>query len=62
MSGGEFRIVYLEDVTHTLLIQEGIHAGSWPFRYRALDANGVVTGGPRNGNLDAFKDYVGPIR
>jgi outer membrane protein assembly factor BamB len=62
MSGGEFRIVYLDDVTDTLVIQEGIHAGSWPFRYRALDSNGVVTGGPRNGNLDGFKDYVGPIR
>lgn len=62
MVGGEFRIVYLDDVTDTLVIQEGIAPGSWPFRFRALDANGVATGAVRSGNLETLKDYVGPLR
>lgn len=59
---GEFRIVYLDDVTNTLVIQEGIQPGTWRFKYRALDANGVATPGVRTGNLENFKDYVGPLR
>lgn len=59
---GEFRIVYLDDVTNTLVIQEEIAPGSWPFRFRALDSNGVATGPQRSGSLENLKDYVGPLR
>ena len=53
MPGGNanYRIVYYDDVTETLVIQENVQPGPWPFR----SDQGV------RGVLEDYVDYVGPV-
>jgi hypothetical protein len=62
MVDGRYRIVYLDDVTDTLVIQEGIEPGSWPFSYREVNEQGVPMGAPRQGAIETLRDYVGPVQ
>jgi subtilisin family serine protease len=60
LNGQSYRIIYLDDVTGKLIVQE-IDPGSWPVKYQALDTAGQATGNPVSDQLENYDDYVGPI-
>jgi hypothetical protein len=60
MDTGDYRIVYLDEVTDSLVIQEGVQPGPWPFHYWQEDADGTRI--RASGQIESFRDYVGPIR
>jgi subtilisin family serine protease len=58
---GDYRIIFLDDVTDTLVVQE-VAVASWPFKYQNVDAAGAPTGPIVSDQLEQYDDYVGPIR
>ncbi len=60
--GQSYRIVYFDDVTEMLVVQDDVDPGSWPVNYRLVDlATGQPTGNVIPDDLRNYKDYVGPI-
>jgi hypothetical protein len=60
-TGNSYRIVYLDEVTKLLVIQEDVEPGPWPFQYRNVDDAGNATGNTIADGLHNYKDYVGPL-
>ena len=60
-TGQSYRIVYLDDVTDSLIIQDEVDPGPWPFTYRRVDAGGNPAGNVVPDQLTNYRDYVGPI-
>lgn len=62
LGGQSYRIVYYDDVTETLIVQDDVDPAVWPFKYRDVDpATGQPVGNPIDDKLGNYKDYVGPI-
>lgn len=61
-TGQSYRIIYLDDVTDTLVVQDEVDPGPWPFKYQNVDAAGNPTGGIVDDQIENYNDYVGPIR
>ena len=62
LTGQSYRIVYLDDVTNRLIVQQEIDRGSWPFKHQNVDdATGSPTGGFVSDQLENYDDYVGPV-
>jgi len=60
-TGQTYRIVFLDDVTDTLVVQE-IALASWPFKYQNVNPAGAPIAGIVSDQLENYDDYVGPIR
>ena len=61
-SGDRYRIVYYDQVTDSLIVQNDVEPDTWPMKYRLIDpATGVGTGSAIDDQLNNYKDYVGPI-
>ena len=60
--GGSYRIIYLDDVTDSLVVQDEIATGNWPVEYRLVDPRtGAPSGNKIKAYLENFKDYIGAI-
>jgi subtilisin family serine protease len=60
LNGQSYRIIYLDDVTDKLIVQE-IDPGSWAVRYQIVGATGAVAGAIVPDQLENYDDYVGPV-
>jgi hypothetical protein len=61
-TGQSYRIIYLDDVTNRLIVQQEIDPGSWLIKYRTVDANtGAVAPSVTPDQLENYDDYVGPV-
>jgi hypothetical protein len=61
-TGQSYRIIYLDDVTNRLIVQQEIDPGSWLIKYRTVDANtGAVAPSVTQDQLENYDDYVGPV-
>jgi hypothetical protein len=61
-AGGTYRIVYLDDVTNRLIVQQEIDSGNWSFKYQVVDAGtGAVAPAMVSDQIENYDDYVGPV-
>jgi subtilisin family serine protease len=60
--GQSYRIIYLDDITDVLVVQDEVNFGPWPFSYHLVDTTtGQPVGNVIPDGLDQYTDYVGPI-